>query len=99
NGQIPTSPVARRDARGDRRRPGDLDLVDRGRAARMTTFDRIERRLPELIEELASATVPDYFDDMLRHTSRSRQRPAWSALERWLLMGVIDRSVPLRPLP
>ena len=72
NGQVTTPSVARRDARGDRRRPGDLGLVDRGRAARMTTFDRIERRLPELIDELAAATVPDYFDDMLqRHVAVS----------------------------
>lgn len=65
----------------------------------MTTFDRIERRLPELIDELAAATVPDYVDDMLRHTTRSRQRPRWSAPERWLPMGVIARTAPIRPLP
>ena len=65
----------------------------------MTTFDRIERRLPELIDDLASATVPDYFDDMLQRTTRSRQRPSWSSLERWLPMGVIARPVPVRPVP
>ena len=65
----------------------------------MTTFDRIERRLPELIDDLASATVPDYFDDMLQRTTRSRQRPSWSSLERWLPMGVIARPLPVRPLP
>jgi hypothetical protein len=65
----------------------------------MTTFDRIERRLPELIDDLASATVPDYFDDILQRTTRSRQRPGWSSLERWLPMGVIARPVPLRPVP
>jgi hypothetical protein len=65
----------------------------------MTTFDRIERRLPELIDDLASATVPDYFDDMLQRTTQSRQRPAWSSRERWLPMGVIARPLPVRPLP
>src|SRR5436189_5573180 len=65
----------------------------------MTAFDRIERRLPELIDDLASATVPDYFDDMLQLTTRSRQRPAWSSLERWLPMGVIARPLPVRPMP
>ena len=65
----------------------------------MTTFDRIERRLPELIDDLAAATVPDYFDDMLQQTTQSRQRPAWSSLERWLPMGVIARPLPVRPLP
>lgn len=65
----------------------------------MTAFDRIERRLPELIDELASAGIPDYFDKMLRVTAQSRQRPAWSALERWLPMGVIARPLPIRPMP
>lgn len=65
----------------------------------MTTFDRIEPRLPELIDDLGSATVPDYFDDMLQRATRSRQRPAWSALERWLPMGVIARPLPRPSLP
>ena len=39
----------------DARDPG---LAGRGRAVRMTAFDRIERRLPELIDELASAGRP-----------------------------------------
>jgi WD40 repeat protein len=65
----------------------------------MTAFDRIERRMPEVFDDLASARVPDYFDDMLRQTARTRQRPAWSALERWLSMGVIARPIPVRPVP
>jgi Tol biopolymer transport system component len=65
----------------------------------MTAFDRIERHLPELIDELAAAGVPDYFDDMLQQTARARQRPAWSSLERWLPMGVIARPLPIRPIP
>ena len=65
----------------------------------MTAFDRIERRLPELFDELAGAGIPDYFDDMLQRTTQARQRPAWSALERWLPMGVIARPLPIRPMP
>jgi Tol biopolymer transport system component len=65
----------------------------------MTAFDRIERRLPELLDELGAAGVPDYFDDMLRTTTQDRQRPAWSSLERWLPMGVIARPLPIRPIP
>jgi Tol biopolymer transport system component len=66
----------------------------------MTAFDRFEQHLPELMDELASAQVPDYFDDMLRRTAGSRQRPAWASLERWLPMGVIARPlfVPRPPL-
>jgi hypothetical protein len=58
----------------------------------MTTFERFEREIPGLMTELAPARVPDYFDDMLQQAARTRQRPAWSALERWLPMGVIARS-------
>ena len=54
----------------------------------MTSFDRIERNLPELMADLTAARVPDYFDDILQETARTRQRPAWSSLERWLPMDV-----------
>ena len=65
----------------------------------MTAFDRIEIQLPQLMDELAPARVPDYFDDMLRQTARTRQRPGWSALERWLPMGVIARTRTVRQVP
>jgi Tol biopolymer transport system component len=65
----------------------------------MTSFDRIETRMPQLMDELAPARVPDYFDDMLRQSARTRQRPAWSSLERWLPMGVIARAAPMRQVP
>jgi Tol biopolymer transport system component len=65
----------------------------------MTAFDRIERRMPELMDELAAPGLPEYFDDMLRQTAQARQRPAWSALERWLPMGVIAQPLPVRPMP
>ena len=65
----------------------------------MTAFDRFEHDLPELMDELAPARVPDYFDDMLRQSARTRQRPRWSALERWLPMGVIARTAPVRQVP
>ena len=69
----------------------------------MTAFDRFEQNLPEFMDRLASAQVPDYFDDMLQRTARTRQRPAWSSLERWLPMGVLARpalvpSLPWRPI-
>jgi Tol biopolymer transport system component len=65
----------------------------------MTAFDRFEREIPELMAELAPPRVPDYFDDMLQQAARTRQRPAWSALERWVPMGVIARTQPMRPVP
>lgn len=65
----------------------------------MTDFYRFERELPELITDLAAAQVPDYFDDLLQRTARTRQRPAWSSLERWLPMGVVARPVLAPPVP
>ena len=62
----------------------------------MSAFDRIEQRMPELMADLAPASVPDYFDDMLRQAGRMRQRPAWASLERWLPMDVVARPVLLR---
>ena len=57
----------------------------------MTAFDRIERRLPDLLEDLASAHVPDYFDDILQATTVTDQRPAWASIERWL---PVDLTMP-----
>jgi Tol biopolymer transport system component len=65
----------------------------------MTTFDRIEQRMPDLMGELAPARIPDYFDDLLRQSAATRQRPAWSSLERWLPMGTIARIEPARQVP
>ena len=69
----------------------------------MTTFERFEREIPRLMDELSPPQLPDYLDDMLRQTARTSQRPAWSALERWLPMGVIAQTrtiprIPWRPI-
>src|SRR3954452_6348931 len=52
----------------------------------MMSADRMDRDLPVLLEELASPRVPDYFDDILGLTARTRQRPAWVFLQRWFPM-------------
>jgi YVTN family beta-propeller protein len=65
----------------------------------MTAFDRIEARLPELMDELAPAHVPEYFDTMLGQSARTRQRPAWRAPERWLPVGVVPRTASVRQVP
>jgi Tol biopolymer transport system component len=62
----------------------------------MTTFERFERSIPELMTELAPARVPDYFDDMLRETASHGQRPAWSYPERWLPMDTTLRPLTMR---
>lgn len=65
----------------------------------MTAFERFEQSIPELMIELAPARVPDYFDDMLQQTAATRQRSAWSSIERWIPMGVLARTQPMRTVP
>jgi Tol biopolymer transport system component len=60
----------------------------------MTMNDRFAQRLPELMDELAPPRIPDYFDDMLRAAERTRQRPAWTSLERLLPMDIAARPAP-----
>ena len=62
----------------------------------MTTFERFEREIPSLMDEIAPPRLPDYLDDMLRQTGRTRQRPAWASPERWLPMDVVARPTILR---
>jgi dipeptidyl aminopeptidase/acylaminoacyl peptidase len=69
----------------------------------MMPSDRIDRQLPVLLDELAQPRVPDYFDDLLGLSARTRQRPAWVFPMRWLPMLEIARqpvapNVPWRPL-
>jgi Tol biopolymer transport system component len=67
----------------------------------MTSFDRFERSLPELFDELAAPRRPDYFDDILTRTAATRQRPGWSFPERWLPMSALTgrlATVPRIPL-
>ena len=52
----------------------------------MTPIDRFERALPAALADLAEPHVPDYVTDVLGQTARTRQRPAWASLERWLPM-------------
>jgi dipeptidyl aminopeptidase/acylaminoacyl peptidase len=70
----------------------------------MMPNDRFDRRLPAILEEISQPRRPDYFDDLVGLSARTRQRPAWTLLERWL--PVVDitrqpafaRQVPWRPI-
>ena len=70
----------------------------------MMPSGRIDRQLPEILEEISQPRRPDYFDDLVGLTARTRQRPAWTLLERWLPMvdiarqPAIARQVPWRPI-
>jgi hypothetical protein len=50
----------------------------------MTTDDRFDRTLPAWLRDDAAHRVTDHLDEVLRVTAATRQRPAWSSLERWL---------------
>ena len=65
----------------------------------MTTFERFERSIPDLMTELAPARVPDYLDDMLHQTAGATQRPAWSFPERWLPVEITARPLSMRSFP
>lgn len=59
----------------------------------MTTFERFERNLPDLLEALAAPRRPDYADELFARTAASRQRPGWTFPERWLPVSALTRSL------
>src|SRR5262245_58328576 len=50
------------------------------------------------LTDLLGSKVPDYEDLVLRQVARTRQRPRWSFVERWLPMSVITRPPCPRPM-
>ena len=73
----------------------------------MTAFDRLDvldARVSGALDEIAAPSRPDYLDDIFQVTARTRQRPRWTFLERWIPMDSARRrsaalpSVPLRAL-
>ncbi len=57
----------------------------------MTTPARLERDLPDILLDLAMGPNPDYVDDVLGRTARTRQRPAWTSPERWIPVADITQ--------
>ena len=49
--------------------------------------DRLERALSDAINDLAGTSAPDYLDDILERTSRTRQRPWWTFPRRYFTMA------------
>jgi hypothetical protein len=58
----------------------------------MTLNDGFDRTVASWLDEQAGRGAPDYLDDVLTRTTRTRQRPAWSSLERWLPMDTTVRA-------
>jgi len=50
------------------------------------TDDRLEQALSDAIADLAGSRTPDYLNDILERTSRTRQRPWWTFPRRYLSM-------------
>jgi hypothetical protein len=65
----------------------------------MNQHDPHDARLAQALDGLADARVPAYTAEVLARTRRSRQRPAWTFLERWFPMTTIAQRAPVaRPL-
>ncbi len=67
----------------------------------MSAFRPLETRLPDVLEELSAPRTPAYVDDILGQVARTRQRPGWTFIERWLPMTTVtDRlaTVPRAPI-
>jgi Tol biopolymer transport system component len=58
----------------------------------MNRRDNLERDLTAWLADTATPRVPDFSDDILLLTARTRQRPRWSFPELWLPRGVITFS-------
>lgn len=66
----------------------------------MNRSDTIERDLTAWLADSATPRVPDFTDDILWLTARTRQRPRWSFAQRWLPASLLElgrRTV--RPIP
>src|SRR5258708_12475050 len=64
----------------------------------MTARNDVNGIVSEWLDEQAGRGAPDYLDEILVRTTRTRQRPAWSSLERWLPVQMTF-SGRLAPIP
>jgi Tol biopolymer transport system component len=58
----------------------------------MTLNDGFGRTVSDWLDEQAGRGAPGYLDEVLSRTTRTRQRPWWSSLERWLPMDTTFRT-------
>ena len=66
----------------------------------MSPERRFEQDLPALLDDLYLGSMPTYRDHILQQTVRTRQRPAWLILERWLpMVDIAGQPVLVRRLP
>lgn len=65
----------------------------------MTAEQRLERDLPNVLDQLAVGQYPDYIDSVLSTTAHRRQRPRWTFPERWLPMEITTERLPAPRAP
>ena len=66
----------------------------------MNRPEKLERDLTAWLADAGTPRVPDFTDDILWLTARTRQRPRWSFAERWLPVGLLTLGRrTFRPLP
>jgi Tol biopolymer transport system component len=58
----------------------------------MTDNDGFDRTVSGWLHDQAGRGAPAYLDEVLARTMRTRQRPAWSSLERWLPMDLTTHA-------
>ena len=61
----------------------------------MTADDRFGGTVSDWLHDRAGTGSPDYLDDILGRTARTRQRPGWTFTERWLPVDLTSRASPL----
>ena len=70
----------------------------------MNRPEKLERDLTAWLADSATPRVPDFTDDILWVTARTRQRPRWSFAQRWLPMRAValirrtSKPIPWRTL-
>jgi hypothetical protein len=66
----------------------------------MTIRDtRLDRGFPQLFDELAGATTPDYLEAAIDRASSRPQRPSWTFPGRWLPVQITTQAVPAARMP
>src|SRR6478735_8882710 len=63
----------------------------------MTSERRFDQDLPNLLAQVAQAPAPEYRDLIVQRTARTRQRPAWTFLERWLPLSAVTSRAAVAP--
>ena len=64
----------------------------------MNAHDDFNGMFSDWLDDQVGRGAPDYLDGILARTTRTRQRPAWSSLERWLPVAITFRAR-LAPMP